>query len=155
MRIRMLMIATLLFFLSISGLGQQGQRSVLLPAHELKAVSNSYSRERAERYEGSWQPSKADLDGLEANLSQIAELKIYGWENKIHIEHPDQYYRQYVAVIVSGKGMIFVNAFREDKPPSDWRDRLHLVIDGDLFYWQALYDPATHHFSNLRINARA
>jgi hypothetical protein len=150
-----LIIASLLFLFIQNTMGQQEQRWVLLPSHEVQAVSNRYARERAEKYDGSWQPTKADLDGLEANLSQISALEIYGWENRIHIEHPEQYYRQYVAVMVSGKRMIFVNAFREEKPPSDWRERLHIVIDGANYYWQAIFDPTTQQFSNLRINARA
>jgi len=131
------------------------QRSVLLPQHEWKAVSTRYSYERSENYDGSWKPSQADLDGLEANLPLISKMKILGWSSNIHIDRPAQYYRQYVAILVSGKRMIFVNAFRDAQEFSDWHDRLVIVIDGDIGYWQVLYDPATKQFSNLRINARA
>jgi hypothetical protein len=96
-----------------------------------------------------------DLDGLETNLSQISNLEIYGWGSKIHIEHPDQYFRQYAAVLVVGKREIFVNAFCDAEPASDWRNHLVIVYDGDICYWQAPYDPLTQQFSNLRINARA
>jgi hypothetical protein len=100
-------------------------------------------------------PSQADLDGLEASLPIISKMKILGWGSNIHIDHPEQYYRQYVAILVSGKRMIFVNAFRDAQEYPDWHDRLVIVIDGDIGYWQVLYDPATKQFSNLRINARA
>ena len=156
MRIWKLAIPLLLFFPAFATTGQQDQRSVLLPAHEVKAVSDRYADERSEKYDGTWQPTKADLDGLESSLSQVSTMKIVGWDAKIHIEHPERYFRQYVAVRVSGKNKMFVNAFRwPDPPPPDWPDRLWLVSDGALGYWQALYDPYTKKFSNLRINPRA
>jgi hypothetical protein len=143
----------LLFISSVQS--QQEKRSVLLPVHELKSVSDRYSSDRSEKYDGTWEPTKADLDGLEKSLPQVSKIKIFGWATKIHIEHPELYYRQYVAVLVAGKKMIFVNAFRYVQEFPQWRDRLVLVHDGDLCFWQALYDPATMRFSNLRINARA
>jgi hypothetical protein len=155
MLVRKLKIAALLLFFIQSISGQQEQRSVLLPEHEAKAVSDWYSRDWPELFNGSWMPSKSDLDGLESNLSQISQLPILGWGTRIHIDHPDQYFRQYIAVKVAGKERIFVSAFCDEKPPFDWREHLFVVIDGANCYWQALYDPATKQFSNLRINARA
>ena len=155
MQNRKIMTALLLIILVPNMPGQQQQRSVLLPADEVRAVSNRYSRERSDKITGSWQPTKGDLDGLEANLPQISKLEIYGWDSKIHIDQPDKYFRQYVAVLVGGKKKIFVSAFCDQEPPPDWHDRLFLVIDGATCYWQALYDPLTQMFSNLRINARA
>jgi hypothetical protein len=150
-----LMIAALLLVWGHSAPGQNEQRSALLPAHVARAVSSRYAYERSEKFDGNWNPAKADLDGLESNLSQISDMKIYGWDSKIRIDHPAQYYRQYVAVRVAGQKRIFVNAFCDEKPPLDWRNRLYIVIDGATCYWQALYDPATRQFTNLRINARA
>jgi hypothetical protein len=148
-------IATLLLLVLCQTSGQSGERSVLLPAREAKAVSKWYSKDRAEKIDGTWEPSKTDLDELEANLSQISTLNIYGWDLRIHIEHPEQYFRQYIAVKVSGQNRIFVNSFRDETPPSDWHDKLYVVTDGATCCWQALYDPATKLFSNLRIDARA
>ena len=133
----------------------QTERSVLLPAHELKAVSDRYSLVRSEKYDGTWEPTKADLDGLDKSISQVSGMKIVGWPSSVHIEHPEKYYRQYLAVLVAGKKMIFVNAFSYVEEFPHWRDRLVLVEDGDLGFWQALYDPETMQFSNLRINPRA
>lgn len=135
--------------------GQQEQRTVLLPSRKVKAVSDRYSRDRSEKYDGNWVPAKADLDGLEKSLPQVSKMKILGWPLRIHIEHPEQYFQQYVAVLVAGKKMIFVNAFRDVQEFPQWRDRLVLVDDGDLGFWQALYDPATNQFLNLRSNPRA
>jgi hypothetical protein len=152
---RKLLLAALLLLLIHSAPGQNEQRSVLLPSSEARAVSSRYARERAEKFDGSWNPAKADLDGLESNLSQISDMTIYGWDSKIRIDHPTQYFRQYVAVRIAGQKRIFVNAFCDEKPPFYWRDRLYVVIDGATCYWQVMYDPATKQFTNLRINARA
>jgi hypothetical protein len=84
-----------------------------------------------------------------------SQFQIYGWDLRIHIEHPEQYFRQYIAVKVSGQNRIFVNSFCDETPPSDWHDKLYVVTDGATCFWQALYDPATKLFSNLRIDARA
>ena len=104
---------------------------------------------------GSWEPSTADIDGLEEGLAHVSELKITGWSSNIHIEHPELYFRQYIGVSHRKQRRIYINAFCDDPPPSDWRDHFYTVIDGAACYWQALYDPATKTFSTLTINARA
>lgn len=154
MRRRKLKVAILLLFLIQGTPGQQVERSVLLPSHEAKAVARRYSEARSERITGSWDPTKAELDGLEASLSQIPEMKINGLDSRIHIDNPEQYYRQYVAVFVEGKKRIFVNAICDAELLSDWHHRLVIASGGAKCFWQALYDPATSQFSNLRINAR-
>jgi hypothetical protein len=86
---------------------------------------------------------------------QVTGLKIRGYETTpIRIDHPDKYFRQYVGVRHHGKRQIYVNAFCFDPPP-DWRKRFYVVIDGDLGFWHAFYDPETKTFSDLTINPRA
>jgi hypothetical protein len=72
-----------------------------------------------------------------------------------HIDQPDQYFRQYLAVVVNGKKTIFVNALCSIEAGEDWRKRLIVVSDGGKCYWNAVYDPITQTFSNLVINGRA
>jgi len=82
-----------------------------------------------------------------------------GWPATIHIEHPEQYYRQYLGVIQKGKKVLYINAIRvwetEETPPRNWRTHFYWVVDGGLGYWQVIYDPATQQFSGLQINPRA
>jgi hypothetical protein len=78
-----------------------------------------------------------------------------GWSSNIRIEHPEQWLRQYIGVSPRKQRRIYINAFCDNQPPSDWRDHLYTVIDGATCYWQALYDPVPKTFSNLTINARA
>lgn len=130
MRMHTVLIAAVLILLIPGAAGQQGQRSVLLPASEMKAVSNRYSRDRSEKYDGAWQPAHADLYGLEASLPQISNLAIAGWGSRIHIEHPERYFRQYLGVRVLGRDRIFVSAFCDRNPTADWRKHLFIVVDG-------------------------
>ena len=129
--------------------GQKSQHSVLLPSSAARSIPKQPPNQ------GSWKPTRSDLADMEANLSQVAVLNIQGWPSRLHIDHPESYLRQYVAVIYGGKKLIYVNAFCDAPPPPDWRNRLHLVTDGATCYWQALYDPATKKFSSLTINSRA
>ena len=122
-------------------------RYVLLPVSAVKGII---------RYDGTWVPTKDEVRELEASVGQIATLPIEGWaQAKLHIEHPENYYRQYVPLRREGRRLIYVSALCDDPPPSYWRTRFVVVVDGATCYWQAFYDPATKRYSHLTINARA
>jgi len=104
----------------------------------------------------SWVPNETEIQSLEAELTQISELKIRGYEStRLRIEHPETYFGQYVGVKHNGKRRIYINAFCDDPPPSDWRSLLYVAVDGATCDWHAFYDPDTKSFSDLTINARA
>jgi hypothetical protein len=145
MRNRRLLIVSLALLLVTTVQGQEERRFVVLPARAAGAIASG----------GTWQITKADIDGLEASLSQISGLRAEGWRSSIHIKNPEQYFRQYVAIIRDSKKGIYVNAFCNRQDLSYWRDRLVVVDDGATCYWQAVYDPITKKFSSLRINSRA
>lgn len=127
---------------------------VVLPPHSQAAFAPVLLWDKGSY--ASWAPSQADLENLEASLSQISELKIRGYESSgFRIEHPDKYFRQYIGVRHRGKRRIYVNAFIDDPPPPYWRTRLYVVIDGAASCWHAFYDPDTKTFSELTINPRA
>ena len=129
-------------------------RYVTLPPHSQASVAPVLLWDKGSY--ASWVPNEMEIQGLEANLSQISELKIRGYEStRLRIEHPEKYFRQYVGVKHNGKRRIYINAFCDDPPPSDWRSRLYVVIDGDIGYWHAFYDPDTKFFSDLTINVMA
>ncbi|MGD0681084.1 MAG: hypothetical protein ABR990_03445 [Terracidiphilus sp.] len=155
MRIRKLIIVNFIILFIASVQGQQEQRWVLLPASEVAAVANFYPLNGPEKIKGSWQPSKMDLESLDANIPQIAGMNIKGWPSIIHIDHPEVYFRQYVPVFQSGEKRIFVNAFCDVQDEPNWRSRLVIVSDGATCFWHTLYDPATKKFTILYINPRA
>jgi hypothetical protein len=105
----------------------------------------------------SWEPTVAEIDGLEANLPQISTMSESGPGPSRHIGDPRHYFRQYMAIVEAGKQKIFVNSLcRIDAEDSiKWRKQLEIVYDGGTCYWQAIYDPSTQKFSNLRINGVA
>jgi hypothetical protein len=143
MRTPKLILASLLLVLVASSQAQAGQRSVLLPASEAAQVGSK----------SSWQPTTADIESLEANLSHISDLQARGWKPAQHIDHPEKYFRQYVAVVANdGKRKIFINAFCNAPPSPDWHTHLLLTADGGSCYWHATYDPVTKKYSGLEIN---
>jgi hypothetical protein len=71
------------------------------------------------------------------------------------IKAPLTYHRQYVGIIVGGRKLIYINAFRASSEPKrkvnfeggwvDW-------CDGGTGNWGALYDTQSGNFSELRTN---
>jgi len=94
---------------------------------------------------------------MEANLPQISDLKENGPGPGRRIDHPNEYFRQYLPIVQSGKKLIFVNAscgIGVDYS-DEWRHHLQFATDGGKCFWQAFYDPFTQRFSNLLINGVA
>lgn len=119
----------------------------LLPESEVATYAERFTDPKS-RLE-SWEPTVADINDLESNLPQIAVLS----EGPEHIEHPDQFFRQYLAVVTNGWRTIFVNALcTREGHTDDWRKRLVYVRDGGKCFWHATYDPATQKFSYLEID---
>jgi len=125
----------------------------LLPATEIEIYEKDYRPSLAGPVEN-WEPTVGEINGLEANLSQLTTLSGQQSNPGQPIDDPHQYFRQYLAIAQDGKKLIFVDAFceRESGDPNAWRKRLVFVLDGGKCFWQALYDPATQKFSNLKVN---
>jgi hypothetical protein len=134
---------------------QQKQRFVLLPESEARRFTNPSmnlcSRETP-RAEGTWQPSEADLKSLEAHFSDLSKLVSKGSPSTVQILHPEQYYRQYIGVVVRGKKLIYINSLPDITFSRNWREEFVDVCDGGARFWGAFYDTATGQFSNLQTN---
>jgi hypothetical protein len=128
---------------------------VLLPESEITTFTK-YSVNQKIQVQ-SWEPTVADIYGAEANLPQISALGEKEHDSNWRIDNPNQYFRQYLAIVLDGKKLIFVNAFCsiEQGDSNDWRKHLVFVIGGGKCFWHATYDPSTKKFSNLIINAVA
>lgn len=142
-----------------SGTGQQQPSStaqrhkpefVLLPESEVTVYAGLFGDPKP--HLESWEPTVADIDDLDSSLSQISALSNKEADVNRHIDHPDQYFREYLAVAVNGKKTILVNAMCSVRFGDDWRKHLILTSDGGRCYWHASYDPATQRFSELMIN---
>lgn len=132
--------------------GQQPEKSVILPSAEAKYLKFFGLPGKVT---GHWNPKQPDIDALEINLGQIASLDSKSRGSSIHIEHPENYYRQYLGVVLDNRRLIFVNAFCDLRGLDYWRQHLVIVSDGATCFWHALYDPASSKFTYLEINGRA
>jgi hypothetical protein len=141
-----------LLMLNASAYTQEKKPFVLLPDSAALEVSRLCSREGLAHVDGSWHPTTPDIELLESRLVRISGLRSKGALKGLQINQPDRYYRQYIAVVIGGHKLIYLNAFSQ-KPPSSWRTRLVDICDTGPAEWGVLYDPATGHFSDLRTNA--
>ena len=154
---RYLRIAPLPAVVQAAGLSPNSNPGfVLLPASEINSYIKFHLADPKVSVQ-SWQPSVADIEGLDDNLLQISSLKENEFKSTRHIDNPGEYFRQYLPIVPSGKKLIFVNAMcgGAGESSDEWRHHLIIVCDGGDCFWQVYYDPATKQFSNLMINGRA
>ena len=132
---------------------QADSHYILLPATAAQEAATQCSR-GAPQVQGGWTPTPQDIAGLEQRLPAIARLEAGVNGRSLHIEHPEQTYRQYVGVIVGGHRLIYINAVGG---PFDKyaREHVEVVCDGGSSFWGVLYDPATGRFFDLSTNGRA
>jgi len=69
------------------------------------------------------------------------------------VADPEDFYMQYIGIVVKGKRLIYINAFAFEEPPS-WKEHAVITCDGGVD-WGVLYDPETGKFSDLAINGVA
>ncbi len=142
-RIAGLLLLLVSFMTACAGCAQHGGKFVLLPGSAAgRVVAN----------EGTWHPSPAVLAEAEAALRAIAKLKSGTSARAPEIDHPETFFRQYLPIVRNGRHFLYVNAFCLSTPPNEWRSRLFIVDDGGSCFWQALYDPASKQYSDLRVN---
>ncbi|MGA2967244.1 MAG: hypothetical protein ABSD64_13615 [Terriglobales bacterium] len=134
--------------------GQDKKPSVVLPEGEAKHLAKLCSRPGLPKFDATWQPTETDVRDMESQLSRISLLQGSGVPSERRIDHPDQYFRQYVGIVVGKRKLIYINAFCMGSP-ADWRKRAVDVCDGDTCFWGVLYDTTTREFSDLEINGTA
>ncbi|OLK76503.1 hypothetical protein [Xanthomonas oryzae] len=93
---------------------------------------------------GYWAPSHQQIEQLEARQDALTPT----------IAEPREFDRQYVGVMIQGRQLIYINAFKlpntpEVKPATEAIQ----VCDGGSMFWGALYDPQTGAFSQIAVNA--
>ncbi|PYV71480.1 MAG: hypothetical protein DMG96_28705 [Acidobacteria bacterium] len=145
-------VITAFLILNANTYAQKQKPFALLPKSAAHSLSRLCSREGLPNVDGSWRPTKYDIELLESRLADISRLRSKGALKSIQISQPGRYYRQYIAVVVGGHRLIYVNAFSH-RPTSFWRTRLVDICDTGPSEWGVLYDPGTGSFSDLRTNA--
>ncbi len=121
----------------------------VLPGSEARQVTNLCSREGLGKIDGGWEPSDTTIQIAESQLGQLSNATDTG----ATVKSPAGYFRQYVGVIVSGRKLIYLNATAEEM--TYWKTKFVDVCDGGSDFWGAIYDPATHKFSELHKNGNA
>lgn len=130
---------------------QKKTRSVVLPESAAEQIKQLCSRPGPPSFEGTWMPTGDDVHTMEKRLNRISELRSRSGMLGERIEHPDRYYRQYIGIIINKRRVVFINAFCEDKPPSNWEEMVMDYCDGGCS-WGVIYDTGTGKFSNLEMN---
>jgi hypothetical protein len=145
-------VIAVFLMLDASLCGQDKKPYVLLPQNATRAVSHFCSREGLPNVQGTWHPTTGTVELLETRLNGIPRLQTEVDSKSTGIGDPDGYYRQYIAIVLNGHRLIYVNAFSYPAP-SSWQARLVDLCNTGPGGWGILYDPVTGHFSDLRINA--
>jgi hypothetical protein len=104
--------------------------------------------------EGTWEATEADIDALERNLQEISNLRSIWGTRSLRIVDPRSFYRQYIAIVVAGRRLIYVNAFYDIEPIRYATEQFVSVCDGGPYFWGVIFDPATHKYFDLNINGR-
>jgi hypothetical protein len=117
---------------------------------------NQCSREVPGPVQGTWQPSKTQIQTLEESLPKALDEALAK-----RGEHPDRsaiYMRQYAGFVVGGHRIIYVNAFprehlgSEQSSTPDWRLHATLVCDGGSAFFGVEFDPDKGTFSHFAFN---
>ena len=130
-------------------------RSVVLPASESEALEFC-SRSGPSTAEGAWDVPVDVVAALERDLHKLSRLEATGCcLLGGTIRHPEEYFRQYLGLLVGGRQVVYVNAFRSVATHPHWQAAAVGVCDGGSDYWGALYEPEARRFSDLAINGSA
>ena len=130
-------------------------RSVVLPASESEALKFC-SRSGPSTAEGSWDVPTDVVAALEQDLHKLSRLKATGCcFLGGRIRNPEEYFRQYLGLVVGGRRVVYVNAFKSADTHPRWQAAPVGVCDGGSDYWGALYEPESRRFYDLAINGSA
>jgi hypothetical protein len=132
--------------------------SVVLPPEQLERALWLCSRSgpSLSEVEGTWEVTPEVVARLEADLPRLGRLRPEECcLARGPIRQPERFFRQYVGIVLGGREVVYVNAFRSVESDPDWRQRAVQVCDGGDDYWGAIYDPATRRFSRLAFNGEA
>jgi hypothetical protein len=131
-------------------------KAVILDPSQADSMVRQCSRSAPEKHSGTWQVSEAVVAQLELDLPKLAQLTTDACcKRDGSVSAPEAYFRQYVGIVVDGKPLVYINAFKSNWSNAPWREKALVMCDGGDDYWGALYDPETRRFLALSINGEA
>jgi len=109
----------------------------------LDTCSRDSPGREAGRVTGYWAPSRKEVEQLEAALPTL----------EAQVPKAADFDRQYVGIEMSGRKLIYLNAFHlpDDADIDPARDAIR-VCDGGAQFWGAVFDPASGSFSDVQFN---
>jgi hypothetical protein len=110
-----------------------GSRSTVLPSTQAAAIMRLSSRV-APKVEETWQASEADIVALETNLQQISGLRCIWGTTSLGIVGPQSFFRQYVAIIVAGRQLIYETRFTTWMLRHSWRNGWSMFPTADHIF---------------------
>ena len=129
---------------------------VLLSGTLAKELTSQCSRPAPADYDDTWDPAVSDIARLEEHLKELEKLTTSSCcLPGARIGDVHSYRRQYVGLVLKGRKIIYINAFRRSATESEWRRKPVLYCDGGESFWGATFDPASGTFSDLAFNGVA
>jgi len=110
------------------------------------------SREVPGHVSSGWDPTPALVAEAEARLPGFVSMNRTMNGYRRPPKPLDEYYRQYVGVVIGGERFIYVNLFPRSLAEGGWRTGYLLVCDGGAEYWSVLFDPKKLRFFSPRFN---
>lgn len=124
-----------------------------------KKLLDQCSRATPKNIESFWNPTAADISGMENNFLKIYSLKATEccWMGAT-VDSLHNFSFQYLGVIVKGQKFIYINAFPSGSESwykehdKDLSKNALIVCDGGTSYWGVLYDIKKNIFILLSFN---
>lgn len=137
--------------LAAAGGAADTDRSVVLGPEQARSIVRQCSRDAPEKVAGGWTPAPAVIAGMEARIREIEKLTSRLCCGKGRsVKDISAYRLQYAGIVVAGRRLIYINAFRY--ATRGWKTRPVIACDGGDSFWGALYDPKRRRFFALAFN---
>jgi hypothetical protein len=128
------------------------QKVTILPQSETASALSPCSRRSASGVTSTWLPAMSDVVSAESRLK--------GYLNSRLDRDLDNYYRQYVGIVIDGKRVLLIHAFqlpmvdeRIEEVAPKWRTEYVSVCHGGKVSWGIEYYVESHKFVNFETNS--
>ena len=133
----------------------------VLSANAAEGLLHQCSRATPQHVTGTWMPTSQDIHNLETRLP--AALDVEAQKRGPRYEQQTTFRRQYAALVMGSRRIIYVNAFprdagdpAKDGTPAarnfDWRREPVVVCDGGPAFFGVEYDPEKKVFGHFAFN---